>query len=206
MGRGEKERGRREEENKEDLKRQITAAQHPHTTPPSQAPPSKNPTIASPLTIPQQIHSASGPAPNTVSNSRLTTVRSAPAQRRSAFAYTIQRAEPQFAVEFEAKAEPCRRPGGEEVGVEVGVGVAWEEGGGEGEDVVSFLKSAIVRLCNCWIKGGEGRRGGGGEEGEETYRNEPSKMEWIRKSKKCQMKSTRSRFGVSDASVARERP
>lgn len=31
-------------------------------------------------------------------------------------------------------------------------------------------------------------------------------MEWIRKSKKCQMKRMRSRFGVSEASVARERP
>lgn len=96
-------------------------------------------------------------------------------------------------------------PGGEEVGVEVGVGVGGEEGGGEEEDVVAVSLSQL--LCNRWIGDERGREGGNGKgRGEETYRNEPSKMEWIRKSKKCQMKSTRSRFGVSEASVASERP
>jgi hypothetical protein len=96
-------------------------------------------------------------------------------------------------------------PGGEEVGVEVGVGVAGEVGGGEGEDVVSMMRefeSAIIRFMDYW----EGEGGNGKGRGEETYRNEPSKIEWIRKSNKCQMKSTRSRFGVSEASAASERP
>ena len=95
-------------------------------------------------------------------------------------------------------------PGGEEVGVEVGVGVGGEEGGGEKEDVVAVSLSQL--LYDSWIIG---RRRGKEEMdvgGEETYRNEPSKILWMRKSKKCQMKRTRSRFGVSDASVASERP
>jgi hypothetical protein len=51
-------------------------------------------------------------------------------------------------------------PGGEEVGVEVGVGVAGEVGGGEEEDVVAVSLSQL--LCDCAIVGllgGEGRRG-----------------------------------------------
>ena len=70
-----------------------------------------------------------------------------------------------------------------------------------------YLINSSQLLCNRWIGDGRGREGGNGKgRGEETYRNEPSKIEWIRKSKKCQMKSTRSLFGVSDASVASERP
>jgi hypothetical protein len=57
----------------------------------------------------------------------------------------------------------------------------------------------VIR-AGWWIAGSKGE-----EVKKQLYKKEPSKMEWIRKSKACQMKRMRREVGVDLLSTRRER-